>query len=420
MFVKNLTAKELATRDFKNWEVPSEKILRRAFDLFDINGDGVVDFGEIRKSMYKYFGLKLTEEETRSMLILYDTDSSGSLCYEEFKIMIENLESLDPASVGRFWIRQFGWFPPFKYFARKLGLNRVKRRKLLQNIEETQRLLDKSKAVLNLDYSENSTQNTRSDPVRKRKEMRRNQRFSLDDDILHKRLLENKRRSSVNRSVGVRKHRGRIRSLPANYIPTIQKPSRRELKSLNAYIPKLDPSGPTASRIKDYAEKLSKFQRVANFRKSNDGEKEKIKQEYNPKPRHWPPHSYQKVVTYVKNDDCKFSTNNTTAKEKLVATESRTLKKNIYPNNKKRQRERRKSVKRELNFAIKNAQRQNMQHQIFVDADYVRGKENTNTLEGIVQPKKKRGGALRNSQRNGKRRVSFSSSVYVHTIPRNK
>ena len=44
------------------------------------------------------------------MLILYDTDSSGSLCYEEFKIMIENLESLDPASVGRFWIRQFGWF----------------------------------------------------------------------------------------------------------------------------------------------------------------------------------------------------------------------------------------------------------------------------------------------------------------------
>ena len=91
---------------------------------------------------------------------------------------------------------------------------------------------------------------------------------------------------------------------------------------------------------------------------------------------------------------------------------------NIHSN--ERQRERRKSVKRELNFAIKNAQRQNMQHQIFVDADYVRGKENTNTLEGIVQPKKKRGGALRNSQRNGKRRVSFSSSVYVHTIPRNK
>ena len=275
--------------------------------------------------------MKLTEEETRSMLILYDTDSSGSLCYEEFKVMIENLESLDPASVGRFWIRQFGWFPPFKYFARKLGLNRVKRRKLLQNIEETQKLLDKSKAVLNLDYNEetcrDSSQNRRPDPVRKRKEMRRNQRFSLDDDILYKRLLENKRRSSINRYAGLRKHRGRIRSLPANYSTTMQKPSRHELKSLNAYIPKLDPSGPTASRIKDYAEKLSKFQRVADFRKSNDGENENFKQEYNPKPRHWPPHSYQKVVTYVKNDDCKFSANNTTAKEKLVATESRTLRK---------------------------------------------------------------------------------------------
>ena len=209
-----------------------------------------------------------------------------------------------------------------------------------------------------------------------------------DDDILYKRLLENKRRSSINRYAGLRKHRGRIRSLPANYSTTMQKPSRHELKSLNTYIPKLDPSGPNASRIKDYAEKVSKFQRVADFRKSNDGEKIKFKQEYNPKPRHWPPHSYQNVVTYVKNGDCKFSANNTTAKEKLVATESRTLRKKIYPNSNERRRERRKSVKRELNFAIKNAQRQNMQHQIFVDADYVRGKENTNTLEGIVQPKK--------------------------------
>ena len=108
MFVKKLSAKDLATRNFKHWEVPSEKILRQAFDLFDINGDGVVDFDEIQKSMFRYFGLRLTKEETRSMLILYDTDESGSLCYEEFKIMIQNLESLDPASVGRFWMRQLG------------------------------------------------------------------------------------------------------------------------------------------------------------------------------------------------------------------------------------------------------------------------------------------------------------------------
>ncbi len=108
MFVRKLTAKELATRDFKNWEVPSEAILRRAFDLFDINGDGVVDFDEIKISMFKYFGLRLTKDETRSMLILYDTDESGALCYEEFKVMIQNLESLDPASVGRFWMKQLG------------------------------------------------------------------------------------------------------------------------------------------------------------------------------------------------------------------------------------------------------------------------------------------------------------------------
>ena len=108
MFVHKLTATELATRDFQNWEVPSETVLRQAFDLFDTNGDGVVDFDEIQKSMFKYFGIRLTKEETRSMLILYDTDESGALCYEEFKVMIQNLESLDPASVGRFWMKQLG------------------------------------------------------------------------------------------------------------------------------------------------------------------------------------------------------------------------------------------------------------------------------------------------------------------------
>ena len=50
----------------------------------------------------------------------------------------------------------------------------MKRRKLLQNIEETQKLLDKSKAVLNLDYNEetcrDSSQNRRPDPVKERKE----------------------------------------------------------------------------------------------------------------------------------------------------------------------------------------------------------------------------------------------------------
>ena len=423
MFVKNLTAKELATRDLKNWEVPSEKNLRKAFDLFDINRDGVVDFDEIRKSMFRYFGLKLTEEETRSMLILYDTDSSGALCYEEFKVMMENLESLDPASVGRFWIRQFGWFPPFKYFARKLGLDRVKRRKLLQDIEETQKLLDKSKIVLNPEYSERpltgTNRNRTPDPLRESKELRKKQRFSLDEDILYKRLVENKRRSSYNRSIGMRKHRGRVRSLPANYVPTKLKPSRHKLKSLNTYIPNLDPSGPNACRIKDYAQKVSKFQSDTDFRKSHNGQKGKAMQGYNPNPKHWPPQSYQKVVTYVKIGDSKFSSYNTTAKEKLISTEYRTLRKTDYSNNYKSKREQRKSVKHRLNFAINKIKRQNKHHETFLHGDSTAGKENTNGLEGIVQPQKKRDEILRNVQRNEKRRVSFSNNVYIHTIPRN-
>ena len=48
-------------------------------------------------------------------------------------------------------MRQLGWFPPFKYFAKKFGLGKVKRRRLLQDIDETQKLLDKSRAVLDLE-----------------------------------------------------------------------------------------------------------------------------------------------------------------------------------------------------------------------------------------------------------------------------
>ena len=56
-----------------------------------------------------------------------------------------------------------------------------------------------------------------------------------------------------------------------------------------------------------------------------------------------------------------------------------------------------------------------MHNQIFVDADYVRGKENTNILEGTVQPMIKRGGALRNPERNGKKGEFPFPAAYTST-----
>ena len=127
---EGVTAKDLCERNFENWKTPPEKALREAFSKFDLDGNGVIDFEEIKTCMFRYFGIKLSKEESRSMLILYDTDGSGDLCFEEFKCMIQNLESIDPESVSRFWNRTLGWFPPYRlglWVAKKIGTGKRKR-----------------------------------------------------------------------------------------------------------------------------------------------------------------------------------------------------------------------------------------------------------------------------------------------------
>ena len=441
MFVKKLSAKDLATRNFKHWEVPSEKILRQAFDLFDINGDGVVDFDEIQKSMFRYFGLRLTKEETRSMLILYDTDESGSLCYEEFKIMIQNLESLDPASVGRFWMRQLGWFPPFKYFAKKFGfLGKVKRRRLLQDIDETQKLLDKSRAVLDLeskrqlDSIEENSLSKKNNNKRLITSNNKKTRHSMDDDVLYKRLLENKRRMEFQRLTGVRKHRGRIKTSPATMMKVKDKYPIIGLKSLNNYVPKLNPEGPTASRIKKYKSKVRIFQNGGDFRnplRKRDDNTQMHKasrgdSSYNAKPKHWPPPLYRKEITYVTNGKNSKITNRIVTKEKLVrvvSKEDKIIKRDLMEN--KAKVARRKKIKNALkkSFSTLNAKSKNYKkylnrnNKISNIKDNVFN-ENVAILQASTKDNRKHYHDNQKHNKSGKRRVSFSDNVYVHTIDR--
>lgn len=61
--------------------------IRRAFEVFDCNGNGYIDAGELRRVMTA-FGEALTEEEVNDMMAEADTNGDGRIDYDEFKAMM--------------------------------------------------------------------------------------------------------------------------------------------------------------------------------------------------------------------------------------------------------------------------------------------------------------------------------------------
>ncbi len=57
--------------------------LRRAFSLFDRDGDGVISKREFRQG-WLTLGLDLTFEEIDDLMKLVDSDRSGNISYDEF------------------------------------------------------------------------------------------------------------------------------------------------------------------------------------------------------------------------------------------------------------------------------------------------------------------------------------------------
>jgi len=69
----------------KSEESPQEQenAIRMAFKVFDSNGDGVIDAGELRQAM-KNLGEPLSDKELTDMMKEADLDKDGKICYEEF------------------------------------------------------------------------------------------------------------------------------------------------------------------------------------------------------------------------------------------------------------------------------------------------------------------------------------------------
>lgn len=62
--------------------------LREAFNVFDHNRDGFVDFEEIKRTMH-FLGQAVTDDEVRGMIKAADRDHDGLVNFEEFQTMMD-------------------------------------------------------------------------------------------------------------------------------------------------------------------------------------------------------------------------------------------------------------------------------------------------------------------------------------------
>ena len=79
------TRQEVLDRNFDSWLTPDDASVRRAFRAFDLDGNGVLDKAEVRKSLKKHFAVELSRGETDAMFLIYDRDRNGCVRLREFR-----------------------------------------------------------------------------------------------------------------------------------------------------------------------------------------------------------------------------------------------------------------------------------------------------------------------------------------------
>ena len=88
--------------------------LKEAFDLFDVDGSGEIDFKEL-KAAFKALGFQVPKAELQKMFNDVDTDGSGQIGFDEFVQMMTAKTKMDTRGSGRI---SFG---ELKAVAKELG-----------------------------------------------------------------------------------------------------------------------------------------------------------------------------------------------------------------------------------------------------------------------------------------------------------
>ena len=74
------------------------KAIRDAFDMFDIDGNGMVSVNELDKVTEQLFGTKLSQDDLQKMIDDVDQDNDGEINYKEFYDKLTNLIEADKIS----------------------------------------------------------------------------------------------------------------------------------------------------------------------------------------------------------------------------------------------------------------------------------------------------------------------------------
>ena len=75
----------------------SDSEVRAAFDRFDANGSGRLDYHELRAALRALAGLDVDSQDATAILQQYDADGNGLLDLDEFGSLVRRLSSLSPA-----------------------------------------------------------------------------------------------------------------------------------------------------------------------------------------------------------------------------------------------------------------------------------------------------------------------------------
>lgn len=91
----NLEYTEWALSTSNKEQLFTDKKVKQAFSLFDLDGSGKISLSELKKTMTPLMTNKLTDEDWKQMIMSIDEDGDGEINIREFKtLMTQTFNSL--------------------------------------------------------------------------------------------------------------------------------------------------------------------------------------------------------------------------------------------------------------------------------------------------------------------------------------
>jgi Ca2+-binding EF-hand superfamily protein len=88
---KNRKSKNIRRKQSGGQELTTEQKqeMRDAFNMFDLAGNGEINWEELQEATQTYLGKKITEEEAKQQIADVDTDGNGTIDFDEFVKMMQ-------------------------------------------------------------------------------------------------------------------------------------------------------------------------------------------------------------------------------------------------------------------------------------------------------------------------------------------